>query len=166
MKTVFIPIFISILLLSLLQAAPYLPKDETRHEGDWTTTTVVLNQGTRSQIVLGKLIHKKTEVVGEPGHLLVTPLGRFVWHASYDRGYLRGWIPVDSDLDMKELILSEVPTTTVGGLYHTKKKTDKMLPPDGDDGSDGDLRSGGGALGKHHSGESRHLTLKDGNALP
>jgi hypothetical protein len=122
MKTLLIPIFLSFLLVSLLHAAPYLPKDETRHEGDWTTTTVVLNQGTRSQIVLGKIIYKKTEVIGEPGHLLVTPLGRFVWRASYDHGFLRGWIIVDSDMDIKEIIPSEVPVTTLGGLYHTKKK--------------------------------------------
>lgn len=122
MKTLFIPIFLSILFVSLLQAAPYLPKDETRKQGDWTTTTLVLNQGTRSQMVLGKIVYKETEVVGEPGHLLVTPLGRFVWRASYDQGYLRGWIPVESDMDIKELIPSEVSATTLGGLYHTKKK--------------------------------------------
>ena len=122
MKTLFVPILLSILLVSLLQAAPYLPKDESRHEGDWTTTTVVLNQGTRSQIVLGKIIYKETEVVGEPGHLLVTPLGRFVWRASYDQGYFRGWIPWDSDSNIKELILTEVPAKKLGGLYHTKKK--------------------------------------------
>ena len=122
MKTLLIPIFISVLLVSQLQAALYLPKDETRREGDWTTTTLVLNQGTRSQIVLGKMIYKDIEVVGEPGHLLVTPLGRFVWRSSYDQGALRGWITLDSDMDIKEVIASEVPATTLGGLYYTKKK--------------------------------------------
>jgi len=119
------PIAISIVCLLLsalnLPAAPYTPEDTIRSEGDWTIVTITLLQGTRSQITLGKLKYKKTEVIGEADHTLDTSLGRFVWRGSYDKGYSRGWIPADSDI--KDLIPAELQASTLGGIYYTKKKS-------------------------------------------
>jgi hypothetical protein len=120
MKTISISIFCLLLSALSVPAATNTLEDKIRTEGDWTIVTITLLQDTRSQITLGKLKYKKTEVIGEAGHMLDTSLGRFVWRGSYDKGYSRGWIPLDSDT--KDLISAELPLSTLGGLYYTKKK--------------------------------------------
>lgn len=59
-------------------AAPYIPIDEIRTEGEWKLVTVVFHKGTRSQKIMGKLEYAGREVIGERGHCLITPFGRYV----------------------------------------------------------------------------------------
>lgn len=109
-------------------AAPYSPNDEIRTKGEWKLVTIVLNKGTRSQKIIGKIEYGGKEVVGEKDHLLATPLGRYVWRADYESGYATGWITLDADMDIKELIPVEVDLSREGVQLFTKRSRSQPLP--------------------------------------
>jgi hypothetical protein len=51
----------------------------TYRSEDWSYTYTVGQQGTRSESRTGILVYRDKELVGEPGNILTTPLGRFVY---------------------------------------------------------------------------------------
>jgi hypothetical protein len=110
------------LSVPLLAEVGHAVKDDIVVQGDWVVVTVLLHEATRSQVVLGKIKYKGVEVIGEPGHVLDLPKARYVWRGSYEQGYYRGWIAVDSQTKLGALTPAELSSQTLGGLYYTRKK--------------------------------------------
>lgn len=101
-------------------AAPYQPDDEIRTNGQWKLVTVVLHKGTRSQKVIGKIEYDGKDVIGEKGHCLKTPFGKYVWRGEYETGYRTGWLTADSDMDVAEMIPAEIQAKPIGNQLFTK----------------------------------------------
>lgn len=107
---------------SICIAAPYTPKDEIKTNEKWKLVTIVLNNGTRSQKIIGKLEYDGREIIGEKDHCLTTPLGKYVWRGEYDKGFASGWITLDTDMDIKEVIPVEIDPSEKGIQLFTRKK--------------------------------------------
>jgi len=82
-------------ILSFAEKVPFTPEDGTYEKGKWKYVRVVLNEGTRSEVSVGKLIYDNKEILGKEHHRLSTELGEFLF-STYEKKYGHaGWRCID-----------------------------------------------------------------------
>jgi len=74
---------------------------------DWRYESIILNEGTRSEVTIGKLSYKKEEVIGKDRHYIKTDIGYYI---CYDLGIrnIKSWIRVEkpnSDVEKIPVII-------------------------------------------------------------
>jgi len=90
---------------------------------EWKYEFLVLNEGTRSELTIGKLSYKNKEVLGGDGHNIKTDLGEFRCF-SLGRGNAISWIRVKSSDDSSNKIAAVIDLGT--GKYQYRRAIKKQ----------------------------------------